>query len=40
MGCARISEAFLFIRKTGTLGINNRVNETLGIAVELQITSQ
>jgi hypothetical protein len=30
----------LFIQTTATLGINDRVNETLGITVELEITSQ
>jgi hypothetical protein len=29
----------LFIQTTTTLGINDRVNETLGITVELEITS-
>jgi hypothetical protein len=29
-----------FIQTTVTLGINDRVNETLGITVELEITSQ
>jgi hypothetical protein len=32
-------ERFLFILKTVTFGFNNRVNESLGIAVELLITS-
>jgi hypothetical protein len=31
---------FLFIWKAAALGINNRVNETLGITAELNITSQ
>jgi hypothetical protein len=30
----------LFIQTTATLGINNRVNETLEITIELEITSQ
>jgi hypothetical protein len=29
----------LFIQTTSTLGINDRVNETLGITIELEITS-
>jgi hypothetical protein len=35
----RAQRLFLFIWMTATLGINNSVNETLGITVEL-ITSQ
>jgi hypothetical protein len=31
---------FIFIHMTATLGINNRVSDTLGINVELKITSQ
>jgi hypothetical protein len=36
----RAQRLFLFIQTTATLGINDRVNETLGITVELKITSQ
>jgi hypothetical protein len=36
----RAQRPFLFIQTTATLGINDRVNETLGITVELKITSQ
>jgi hypothetical protein len=36
----RIQRLFLFILMTATLGIDNRVNETLGIAIDLKITSQ
>jgi hypothetical protein len=36
----RAQRLFLFIQTTGTLGINGRVNETLGITSELKITSQ
>jgi hypothetical protein len=36
----RAKRLFLFIRTTATLGINNRVNETLGISIELKFTSQ
>jgi hypothetical protein len=31
---------FLCVRATATFGINSQVNETLGITVELEITSQ
>jgi hypothetical protein len=31
---------FSSIQRTATLGINNQVNETLGITTELKITSQ
>jgi secreted protein with Ig-like and vWFA domain len=33
-------EALFFIKMTAALGINDRVTETLGITVELKITSQ
>jgi hypothetical protein len=33
-------KALLFVRKTATLEINDRVNGTLDITVELEITSQ
>jgi hypothetical protein len=36
----RSQRPFLFIWMTATLGINNRVNETLGITVELKIKFQ
>jgi hypothetical protein len=36
----RAQRLLLFIRKTVTLGINSRVNETSGITAELKITSR
>jgi hypothetical protein len=36
----RTQSLFLFALKTDTLGINNRVNETLGITVKLKTTSE
>jgi hypothetical protein len=36
----RAQRLFLFIQMTATLGINNWVSETLGIRIELKITSQ
>jgi hypothetical protein len=36
----RAQRLLLFIETTATFGINDRVNETLGITVELEITSQ
>jgi hypothetical protein len=36
----RAQRILLFIQTTTTLGINDRVNETLGIDVKLEITSQ
>jgi hypothetical protein len=38
--CGMYTEPRRFIWITATLGINNRVSETLGINVELKITSQ
>jgi hypothetical protein len=40
MGYAQKPEVFPFICTTAILGINNRVNKSLGITVELKITSQ
>jgi hypothetical protein len=40
MGYTQSPEVLLFIQMTATLGINDRVNETLRITVELEITSQ
>jgi hypothetical protein len=39
-GIYRAQRLLLFIQTTATLGINDRVSETLGIRVELEITSQ
>jgi hypothetical protein len=36
----RARRLLLFIRTTATLGINDQVNETLGITAELEVTSQ
>jgi hypothetical protein len=36
----RAQRIFLFIWMSATLGINGRVSETFGMAVELKITSQ
>jgi hypothetical protein len=36
----RAQKLFLFIWTAATLGIVNRINETLGITVDLKITSQ
>jgi hypothetical protein len=36
----RAQRLLLFIQTTATLGVNDQVNETLGITVELEITSQ
>jgi hypothetical protein len=36
----RAQRLLLFIQTNAALGINDRVNETWGIAVELDITSQ
>jgi hypothetical protein len=36
----RAQGLLFFIQTTATLGINDRVNETLGITIELEITSQ
>jgi hypothetical protein len=35
----RAQRVFLFARTTATFGINNRVSETLGIAIKLKVTS-
>jgi hypothetical protein len=40
MGYTHSPEDFPFIHMTDTLGINNGVNESLGIVVELKIMSQ
>jgi hypothetical protein len=36
----RAQRLFFFVQMTAALGINDRVNETLGITVQLELTSQ
>jgi hypothetical protein len=36
----RTQRLLLFTQTTATIGVNDRVNETLGVTIELEISSQ